>query len=246
MCAAAVIASSACVKQLPPAPMPPPVVPAVSVAGPPAQGHGRLIVDVPAGPTPVYRIRFEPRPQDNSPRRQTFRFFELPPELACQSTPCVIDEPPGNILLGFPVVGCREGAEYELVNVGLDPSVYSRTLSVFEDETGAERIAGIVSTSIGAAAAITGIALLPAGLSKDNDRLAAAGGITLGAGALLLTVGILMIRHDSASYRPGAANHFGAPALGGATGSPAVAPRRSPLDTPSWDCVWTTRRSGAG
>ena len=233
------LVSAACVKRLPPAPIPAAVMPAVQVAAPPAAGMGRIIVDVPDGPSPVYLARIEARPQDNGTRRPTFRFFELPPELVCKDTPCVVDHPPGNILLGFPVAGCTQGTEYELVNVGPHPSVYTRSLSLYEDNTGTEQILGIIGTSIGVAAGITGIALLPAGLSNDNDRLAVAGGITLGAGALLTTIGILMIRHDSATYRPGSANHFEAttPPAGG----PVAPPRRSPLSIPSHECSWAQR-----
>lgn len=234
--------SASCVRQLPPAPTPRPVVPAVSVAGPPAPGMGRVIVDVPEGPSPVYLAAIEARPQDNGTRRPSFRFFELPPELVCKETPCVVDRPPGNILLGFPVAGCREGTEYELVHVGPHPSVYTRSLSLYEDRSGTEKILGIIGTSVGVAAGITGIALLPAGASNGNDRLAIAGGITLGAGALLTTIGILMIRHDSATYRPGSANHFEPTTpLGGSPVAPT--PRRSPLAVPTHECNWSQRRA---
>ncbi len=224
--------------------MPAAVVAAVRIDGPPAQGNGRVIVDSVEGPTPVYRVRIETRQQDNGTRRPTFRFFELSPELMCKETPCVVDAPVGNILLGFPVLGCDAAFEYELVNVGPDPSVYRRSLSVYEDNTGTEQILGIIAASVGGAGAITGIALLPAGAAGDNSRLTLAGGITLGAGALALTLGILMIRHDSATYRPGSANHFAAPAPVDATdgvGAPAPVPR-----FPSHPCNWSSRRAVSG
>jgi len=241
---AGVVMTSACTRQLAPAPIPTAVVPVVRIEAPPLQGNGRLIVDVPEGPVPVYRARFEARKQDNG----AFRFFDLPPELVCKQTPCVIDAPPGNILIGFPVLGCRPAIDYDLVHVGLDPRVYRRSLAIFENETGAEKIVGIVGASLGAAATITGIALLPVGLSKDNGALAAAGGITLGAGALVLTAGILMIRHDSATYRPGSANHFEA-----SVSTPATTVRTAPSSTqsplevfPYYDCSWGSRRGGTG
>lgn len=224
-------------------------MPAVHLEGPPAQGNGRLIVDVPEGPVPVYRAHFEARQQDNGTRRPTFGFFDLPAELLCKETPCVIDAPPGNILIGFPVLGCRPAIDYDLVHVGLEPRVYRRSLAIFENDTGVERIVGIVGASLGAAAAITGTALLPVGLSRDNNTLSAAGGISLGAGALVLTAGILMIRHDSATYRPGSANHFEAsistPAA--TVRAPSPAPARSPLEVfPYYDCSWGSRRAGSG
>jgi hypothetical protein len=198
-----------------------------------------VIVDSVEGPTPVFRVRIEPRQQDNGTRRPTFRFFELPPELVCKETPCVVDTPPGNILLGFPVLGCEEAFEYELVHVGPDPSVYRRSLSVYENDTGAEQILGIIAASVGSAATITGIALVP----QDSDRVQVAGGITLGAGALLITAGVLMIRHDSATYRPGSANHFAAP-MPVETPGGVVPPRRSPLSMfRAHPCNWSSRRA---
>jgi hypothetical protein len=244
---ASLVASSACTRQLAPAPIPVAITPAVHVAGAPAPGNGRLIVDVPEGPVPVYRARMEARKQDNGTRHPTFLFFDLPPELVCKETPCVIEEPPGNILIGFPVLGCSPAIDYDLVHVGLDLSVYRRSLAIFENETGAEQIVGIVATSLGAAASITGLVLLPSGASNHNDRLTAAGGITLGAGALALTVGILMIRHDSATYRPGSANHFEASIATGAANAGVPGPRRSPLEAfPYYECTWASRRAGSG
>ena len=223
-------------------------MPVVQIQGPPVQGNGRLIVDVPEGPVPVYRAHFEARQQDNGTRRPTFRWFDLPPELLCKETPCVIDAPPGNILIGFPVLGCKPAIDYDLVHVGLEPRVYRRSLAIFENETGAEKIVGIVGASLGSAAAITGFVLLPVGASKDNTTLTAAGGITLGAGALLLTAGVLMIRHDSATYRPGSANHFEASSsTSAATVRATPSPTQSPLEVyPYYDCSWGSRRGGTG
>jgi hypothetical protein len=265
--------TSACTRQLAPAPIPGAVMPAVRVearvdvnvgvtgsATGSATGSvtgsgtvstapmtGRLIVDVPEGSVPVYRARLEARKQDNGTLRPTFRFFDLPPEKICDGTPCVIDEPPGNILIGFPVLGCRPAIDFDLVHVGLDPSVYRRSLAIFEDDTGAERIVGIVAASLGAAATITGIVLLPSGISKDNSSLTAAGGITLGAGALALTVGILMIRHDSATYRPGSANHFEATGITSGATLTVSPSARSPLEQyPYYECSWGSRRGGTG
>lgn len=215
-------------------------MPVVDVSVPPAQGAGRLIVDVAEGPVPVYRARFEARKQENAGRHMTFGFYDLPPELLCKATPCVIDAPPGNILIGFPVLGCRPAIDYDLVHVGLQPRVYRRSLAVFEDDTGAEKIVGIVGASVGATAVITGGVLMPVGHL-------AAGGITLGAGALALTAGILMIRHDSATYRPGSANDFEATI---STQIPTVrvsAPKQSPLEVfPYYDCSWSSKGGGTG
>jgi hypothetical protein len=205
-CLVIALSTAACVKQLPPAPMPAPVVPPIQAA-PPAAGQARLIIDVVEGPTPVKRVRMESTQVTTSQGRPSFRFSEAT-ELLCPTSPCVTDVPESNVLLGFPVLGDSNAMETELVHVGPDPTVYRRSLSIYDDNTGAERVLGIIATSVGGAAAITGTALLPIGLAKDNTGLATAGGISLGAGALLVTIGILMIRHDAPTYRPGNANHY--------------------------------------
>ncbi len=167
---------------------------------------GRLVVDVVEGPAPVQMIKMEAAQQTNARGRVSFRFSEVPATL-CAHSPCATDHQLGNVLLGFPVIG-KDSLEVELVHVGPDPSVYRRSLSIYEDNTGGTRIMGIIATSVGAAALITGTALLPIGLAKDNSGLTAAGGISLGAGTLLLTLGILAIRADAPTFRPGSSNHF--------------------------------------
>ncbi|MGE0402061.1 MAG: hypothetical protein AB7T06_35495 [Kofleriaceae bacterium] len=205
--ASVLLAVAGCIKQLPPAPIPEPVPPAVAAGAAPAPGTGRLIVDVVDGPAPVQRVRMEARPSPNAQGVPTVRFEQTPTEL-CPAAPCVTDVPVGNILLGFPVIGDQGALETELVNVGPDPSVYRRSLSVYTDNSGATRVLGIIATSLGAASAITGTALLPIGLSKGNDGLTLAGGVSLGGGLALVAIGIMMIRADSPTFRPGSSNHY--------------------------------------
>jgi hypothetical protein len=197
--------SAACVKTLPPAPMPQALAPRIDAAAPPA-GGARLVIDVVEGPTPVQRIHMRPVQVDNGQGRVTFRFDESP-ELLCAATPCVTDLPPGNVLLGFPVLGNRRALDAELVHVGSEPTVYRRSLSVHEGG-GALRVLGIIGTSVFGTSALTGMALLPIGLARGNDDLTLAGGITLGAGGALLALGIWAIRHGSPTYRPGSSIHF--------------------------------------
>ncbi len=147
------------------------------------------------------------RPIDKGNGRVGFQLFESP-EWLCTASPCVADVPAGNVLLGFPVLGNSDATEVELVHVGPEPSVYRRSLSVYTDNTGGTRVMGIIMTSVGAASAITGTALLPVGLAKGNDGLTISGGITLGVGAALIALGIWAIRHDAPTYRPGSSNHF--------------------------------------
>lgn len=197
---------AACVKQLPPAPTPAPVAPQVQAAGPPPNGYGRIVIDVTDGPTPVQRIHMQPN-QRSDGRRTTFHFVQRP-ETLCAATPCAADVPAGNMILGFPVLGDSGATEVELVHVGLQPEVYRRTLSVYTDNTGGTRLFGILATIFGGMAAATGVVLLPIGLAKEHTGLTTAGGISLGAGALLLAVGIWAINADAPTYRPGSSNHF--------------------------------------
>jgi hypothetical protein len=241
-----VIATASCTRQLAPAPIPAGIMPPLPVSAAPAPGNGRLIVDVAEGPVPVYRARIDAQKLEDGTRHARYRIVDVPPELVCKETPCVIDEPPGNILIGFPVLGCRPAIDFDLVHVGLDASVYRRSVAIFENDTGVEKIVGIIGASIGGAASLTGIVLLPIGAGGNTD-LAIAGGITLGVGALLTTAGVLMIRHDSATYRPGSANHFEATAAPTAPPSPPPSPTRSPLEVyPYYDCSWSSRRGGTG
>ncbi len=209
--AALAVLGAACVKQLPAAPTPEAVAPPGAVAAPPAATTGRLVVDVVDGPSAVHRVHMAAQPVAGADGRVRYRFSEAP-ELLCPASPCVADLAPGNLLLGFPVLGNNQ-LETELVHIDPGTTVYRRSLSRYEDNSGALRVVGIVSTSVGAAAAITGIVLLPIGLSDDSDGLATGGGITLAAGAALLGFGIWAIRRDSPTYRPGSANHFPLPAL---------------------------------
>lgn len=201
-------ASGACVRQLPPAPIPAPTLPPGADAGPPAAGRGRLIVDVVDGPAPVQRVQMRATPLDHGRGRRTFQFSEGFEPL-CPQSPCVAEVPAGtNVLLGFPVLGDSSDTEVELVHVGPETSVYRRALSVYSKRGGGGRVFGILATVFGSASLITGTALLPAGLSRDNSGMTAAGGITLGAGALLLTVGIIALRATADVYQPGSSNHF--------------------------------------
>jgi hypothetical protein len=181
------------------------IVPAVQTGGPPAEGTGRLVVDVTDGPAPVQRVVLEPQPFESNGRRD-YVLVEKPHEL-CPHAPCVANLPVGNILLGFPVIG-NDDLESELVHVGPEPSVYRRTLSVYTPSSGAEYVLGIIGTALGGTSLVTGTVFLPIGLAKDNTGLTTAGAVTLGAGALLLTIGILMIHGGAPTYRPGASNHF--------------------------------------
>lgn len=186
--------------------MPQATAPRLEPTPPPPNGYGRLIVDVVEGPIQVQQIRMESKPVDNGRGRVSYRFFEKPVVL-CAVSPCAVDVPAGNVLLGFPVPG-RNAMEVELVNVGPDPSVYRRSLSIYEDHTGSTRVLGIIATAVGGASIMTGASLLPIGLARDNGAMTVAGGVTLGAGAVALVLGILAMQADAPTFRPGSSLHF--------------------------------------
>lgn len=205
------LAATGCTKRLPPAPTPQAIAPASLASRPaPPAGQSRLVVDVVDGPTPVHRVQMVSEPVDLGDGRTTFRFLESP-VLFCSASPCIADVAPGNLLLGFPVPGDPAAMEMELVHVGQNTSVYRRALSHYDGETGATRVLGIIAASLGGASAMTGTALLPIGLADDHDALTATGAITLGAGAALITLGILAINADAPTYRPGSSVHFSIP-----------------------------------
>ena len=199
--------SAACVKHLPASPTPDARVVVKPSPTPPASGYGRLVVDVVDGPTPVQVVRMEPR-QVNEGGRIRLRIVEAP-QVLCQRTPCVVDPPLGNMLLGFPVIGNEDDLEVELVHIGAQPTAYRRALSQLDKrKRGGGFVMGILGASIGGSAVMTGAALLPIGISKENDTMTWAGGISLGAGVVLTTLGILAINAHADIYRPGSAIHF--------------------------------------
>jgi hypothetical protein len=196
------------VKHLPPAPTPEPRAPAIAPAEPPEEGRGRIIVDVVDGPSRLHIVRMDPEEIQGSDGKPRFRFAEAY-ELICETTPCVIDPLAGNVLLGFPVIGDPSAMEIELVHVTAETSVYRRALSRRHHRPANSRfVLGVLATSLGAASAVTGTALLPIGLAKDNDGLTLAGSVTLGVGAVAVVLGIWAIRLEADTRRPGSAVHF--------------------------------------
>lgn len=191
---------TACVKTLPPAPVPSQVLPPIQPAPPPPEGQARLLVDVTDGPAPVQRVQLVPRPARNGVllAEETRPF--------CQPSPCAVDLPFGNVLLGFPVIGQPTETEVELVHVGPESSAYRRTLAVYTSHH--TPAWAVVATSIGGASAITGTVLLPIGLSDSNSGLTMAGGITLGVGAALIAIGAWALQTNASTYRPGSSSHF--------------------------------------
>jgi hypothetical protein len=202
-----VFLAAACVRHLPPAPVPEAIVPRVAGVVPPEAGRGRLVVDVVDGPVEVQRVHMKSEQLTDDQGRARFALYESPRPL-CPLSPCVVELPPGNVLLGFPILGKSDGLEVELVHIAPGTTVYRRALTIFESGAGPGRTLGIVSTSLGGTAMMTGTALLPIGLAKDMDGMTLAGAITLGVGTAFLVLGIVAITNNPSIFRKGASNRF--------------------------------------
>jgi hypothetical protein len=191
---AALLPIAGCTKNLPAAPTPAPLIPPqVEASAPPAAGTGRLVVDVTDGPAPVQRVRMDPQPITTATGRGAYRFEEKSSEL-CSAAPCIADLSPGNVLLGFPVF------------VGPQTNIYRRTLSEYRQ--GGSNVYGILMTSLGGTALMAGATFLPIGLAKDIGGMTTAGAICLGTGTLALVLGIVALRNNASTYRPGSMLHF--------------------------------------
>jgi hypothetical protein len=203
---AALLPIAGCTKNLPAAPTPAPLIPPqVEASAPPAAGTGRLVVDVTDGPAPVQRVRMDPQPITTATGRGAYRFEEKSSEL-CSAAPCIADLSPGNVLLGFPVNGDPNTIETEMVFVGPQTNIYRRTLSEYRQ--GGSNVYGILMTSLGGTALMAGATFLPIGLAKDIGGMTTAGAICLGTGTLALVLGIVALRNNASTYRPGSMLHF--------------------------------------
>ncbi|MAQ16804.1 MAG: hypothetical protein CMN30_18680 [Sandaracinus sp.] len=185
------------------------IAPEVDTSAPLAAGQGRLVVDVEDGPVTVERIQLEPQPA-NAPGEGTIQRwrFEERPEVLCASTPCVVDLPVGNVLLGFPTLGSEELVTRVLVHVSEEPTVYRRALDQYFPRRAGMLGVGVPSLLVGLGSASAGAALLPQGLDRDDRGRTIAGAVTLGVGVALFAIGYWLIKQGRHSLRPGASVHF--------------------------------------
>ena len=198
-----------CVKHLPPATAPEPVAPAVAIDGEPATGHGRLVLDVVDGPTPIQRVHVGSERIDSGQGREHWSLYESPERL-CES-PCVAELPLGNVMLGFPVAGDSQQTEVELVHVSDEPGVYRRVLSHREVDDETAYMLGIISAVFGGMSMGVGAIFLPVGLGERDDGLVTAGAVTLGVGGALVAAGVIGILVGRPVYRPGSSARFPLP-----------------------------------
>ncbi|MFW5876126.1 MAG: hypothetical protein ACOCXM_05275 [Myxococcota bacterium] len=202
-----IVFASACTIRLPPAATPERVVPDADVATPPPEGQGRLVIDVVEGSYPVQQVRVKPEEMQGEDGRVSYELRETYEDL-CDATPCVLDLEPGNLILGFPVIGDEDAIKIDLVHVGPETSVYRRSLAFYDERKGGGYTFGIVSAAVGASSMIAGLPMLPVGLFDDRRGLAIAGGATLGLGAALLWLGTWLIKKNSPTFRPGSWTHY--------------------------------------
>ncbi|MDF1566361.1 MAG: hypothetical protein P1V51_25240 [Deltaproteobacteria bacterium] len=180
--------SGGCTHILPAPPLPVEIAPPLSETPPLAEGHGRVVVDVADGPTRVLQVE-----------RQSGRYVAT--GVMCES-PCFFDLPYGHYVFGFRSRGRSYRLETSEVEVGETPMVYRFALGRY-DAAGPAVPLGIVATTLGGMAFITGAALLPIGLAKDLDGMTLAGGITLAAGGALTTFGVVTIVINPTVRQPG-------------------------------------------
>jgi hypothetical protein len=199
------LAAAGCIQELPPRATPGPVVPPPATV-PLAPGLGRIYVDVVDGPTEVRAVkRVTVTEQVNDEQVET---EELENQAFCTS-PCILDLPPGRHLLAFPLRGAG-GVDLVSVFASPRPTLYRRALG-WRQSGGAGFVLGVLGATFGGASFVTGAALLPTGLAKDNHGVTLAGEITLGVGALLTAAGILAIMNNPLAEQAGAGAQYGLP-----------------------------------
>ncbi len=198
--------TAGCIHTIPPVATPGPAEPP-RAPGPIAPGRGWVFVDVVDGPTEVSVVT----PVDNSVGEDDLVWLETEP-LETQSrctSPCVLNLPLGRHVLAFPK---RGSGSVELAHVIASPSptVYRHALGL-RTRGSAGFVLGVLSAIFGGASFATGAALLPIGLAKDSHGMTVAGGITVGAGALLTAVGIWAIANNPSTEQAGAGAQYGLP-----------------------------------
>jgi hypothetical protein len=202
------LTAAGCIHALPPPATPGPVVPPPATL-PLAPGLGRIYVDVVDGPVRVRVVK--PITVTETVNDEQFETEELEDQATCTS-PCVLDLPLGNHLFAFPVRGAG-GVDLARVTASPSPTVYRRALG-WRQKGGAGFVLGVLGASFGGTSFVTGAALLPTGLAKDNHGLTLAGGITLGVGALLTVAGIWAIANNPLTEQAGAGAQYGLPERG--------------------------------
>jgi hypothetical protein len=196
--------AAGCARQLPPPAIPPPGAPALTLPQLDKE-RGRVVVDVVDGPTNVYRVdraQADVRTIGTSEYASSTRGAQ-----ALCTSPCAVDLVPGRYTLGFPTRGTPTLLEIDDVDLGHSSVGYRRSLGQYE-RGGGGLVLGLLGATFGGMAVITGLALLPVGLAADIDGMALAGGITLVAGAILTTLGILAIDAGRTTQQPGSAIRF--------------------------------------
>jgi hypothetical protein len=202
---AIVLATTACIHELPPVATPGLAAPPLSDA-PVAPGRGRVYVDVVDGPTDVQVVK--PITVSEELNGETFQSETLEVQAAC-TTPCFLDLPLGRHLLDFPIRGSG-GDDVVHVTASPSPTVYRRALG-WRQSGGAGFALGVVGTSLGGTSLVTGAALLPVGLAQDSHGVTVAGAITLAVGALITGAGIWALMNHPLAEQAGAGAQYDLP-----------------------------------
>ncbi len=153
-----------CTQVLPPPEAPPPIRPQIPVPPENDEGEGTLVVDVADGPSTVFLLTSETVVVGRDKDEEITRSQDATSEL-CMS-PCAVSLPFGQHILGFPSRG-RPGLERAPVTIGEEGVLYRYTLG-YRDPAGAGQVLGIVGTTFGGMALVTGLALMPVGLARPR------------------------------------------------------------------------------
>lgn len=222
--------STACgVRQLPPPPAPPRVVPEVPGAPerPPPEGSGRLLIDNEREPAKVSRvidtIAVDPLA---SPRRRTsvadlnaaaYPSYGQRTELLC-ITPCAVDLASGAHTLVFTSMSDPEKTSSADVPVSRGTTVVRHDLGAQKPYTGAY-VGGAALTLAGGGLTLIGGLSLAVGLTADPtvDKdgnvsspkdFAVFGGVVGTVGLAALVTGILLMTSNRPEKRPGSTTTF--------------------------------------
>jgi hypothetical protein len=194
-----------CTHQLPPVATPGPAVPPAEATAP-APGFGRVHVDVVDGPVQVSWVKRDTETVQVNDLEMEVENIDV--QARCTS-PCFFDLPLGRHLLAFPMRGSG-GVELDHVLAAPTPTVYRRALG-FRQRGGAGFVLGVLGAAFGGASFATGAALLPVGLAENSHGATLAGGITLGAGAVLTAISIWAIVTHPSTEQAGAGAQYGLP-----------------------------------
>jgi hypothetical protein len=211
-----IFGATGCVRNLPPPPAPTQEMPkTVGNIPPEVEGKARIVVDVTNGPAEVEEVMAQTEATATN-GRQTYVAYGEVTRPVCLTTPCAVNLEYGQHNLRFVSKGDDSHASEGTVDVGQSDSVFRHTMGE-HSSGGAVHSLGVTSGILGVTGMILGGSLLAVGaLSSSSDPdgsspssgLTTVGAATLGIGAGLLALGIVMAVASPATNQEGASTQF--------------------------------------